>query len=47
MTEVISNKNWLQKGEVAGYFGEQPVDVAYTMENQRQAFVIKYFSTSG
>ncbi|MCX6266981.1 MAG: glycosyltransferase [Bacteroidetes bacterium] len=29
--EVISNKNWLQKGEVAGHFGEQPIDVAYTM----------------
>jgi glycosyltransferase involved in cell wall biosynthesis len=29
--EVISNKNWLQKGEVAGHFGEQPIDVAYTI----------------
>ena len=29
--EVISNKNWLQKGEVAGHFGEQPIDVAYTL----------------
>ena len=29
--EVISNKNWLQKGEVAGRFGEQPIDVAYTI----------------
>jgi glycosyltransferase involved in cell wall biosynthesis len=29
--EVISNKNWLQKGEEAGHFGEQPIDVAYTM----------------
>jgi len=29
--EVISNKNWLQKGQVAGLFGEQPVDVAYTI----------------
>lgn len=29
--EVISNKDWLQKGEVAGQFGEQPIDVAYTM----------------
>ena len=26
--EVISNKNWLQKGAVAGHFGEQPIDVA-------------------
>jgi glycosyltransferase involved in cell wall biosynthesis len=29
--EVISNKNWLQKGEGAGHFGEQPIDVAYTI----------------
>jgi len=29
--EVISNKNWLQKGEVPGHFGEQPIDVAYTV----------------
>lgn len=29
--EVISNKNWLQKGQVAGHFGEQPIDVAYTI----------------
>ncbi len=29
--EVISNKNWLQKGHVAGNFGEQPIDVAYTI----------------
>jgi hypothetical protein len=29
--EVISNKNWLQKGEIAGQFGEQPIDVAYTV----------------
>ncbi|MDP1622643.1 MAG: glycosyltransferase [Bacteroidales bacterium] len=29
--EVISNKNWLQKGQVAGRFGEQPIDVAYTI----------------
>jgi len=29
--EVISNKNWLQKGKVAGHFGEQPIDVAYTV----------------
>jgi len=29
--EVISNKNWLQKGEDSGQFGEQPIDVAYTM----------------
>ena len=29
--EVISNKNWLQKGQVAGHFGEQPIDVTYTI----------------
>lgn len=29
--EVISNKNWLQKGEVAGHYGEQAIDVAYTI----------------
>ena len=29
--EVISNKTWLQKGEEAGRFGEQPIDVAYTV----------------
>ncbi|MDD3320391.1 MAG: glycosyltransferase [Paludibacter sp.] len=29
--EVISNKGWLHKGEEAGKFGEQPIDVAYTI----------------
>ena len=29
--EVISNKTWLIKGEEAGRFGEQPIDVAYTV----------------
>jgi len=29
--EVISNKTWLQKGQIAGRFGEQPIDVAYTI----------------
>ena len=29
--EVISNKTWLQKGQEAGRFGEQPIDVAYTI----------------
>ena len=29
--EVISNKNWLHKGELAGHFGEQPIDVAYSI----------------
>jgi len=29
--EVISNKTWLHKGQEAGHFGEQPIDVAYTI----------------
>lgn len=29
--EVISNKKWLQKGQEAGHYGEQPIDVAYTI----------------
>jgi hypothetical protein len=29
--EVISNKNWLQKGQEPGRYGEQPIDVAYTI----------------
>jgi hypothetical protein len=29
--EVISNKNWLIKGQEPGHFGEQPIDVAYTI----------------
>jgi glycosyltransferase involved in cell wall biosynthesis len=29
--EVISNKQWLQKGDDLGKYGEQPVDVAYTI----------------
>ncbi len=29
--EVISNKQWLQKGQKAGHYGEQPIDVAYTV----------------
>jgi glycosyltransferase involved in cell wall biosynthesis len=29
--EVISNKNWFKKGNDAGEFGEQPIDVAYTI----------------
>jgi glycosyltransferase involved in cell wall biosynthesis len=29
--EVISNKNWLQRGQTPGHFGEQPIDVAYTI----------------
>jgi hypothetical protein len=29
--EVISNRKWLQKGEEAEQYGEQPIDVAYTL----------------
>ena len=29
--EVITNKNWLQRGQTAAHFGEQPIDVAYTI----------------
>ncbi len=36
--EVISNKHWLQKGEKAGKFGEQPIDVAYTIMTLSQFY---------
>ena len=46
--EVISNKNWLKKGGVAGHFGEQPIDVAYTIMTLSQFFDVfkedDYFS---
>ena len=29
--EVISNREWFLKGQKAGKFGEQPIDVAYTI----------------
>lgn len=29
--KVISNKTWLKKGETAAIYGEQPIDVAYTI----------------
>jgi hypothetical protein len=29
--EVISNRKWFKKGEIRGQFGEQPIDVAYTI----------------
>lgn len=29
--EVISNRGWLNKGEVPAKYGEQPIDVAYTI----------------
>ena len=29
--EVISNRKWFQKGQEHGHFGEQPIDVAYTI----------------
>jgi hypothetical protein len=29
--EVISNKSWLKRGKEPNHFGEQPIDVAYTI----------------
>jgi hypothetical protein len=29
--KLISNKSWLKKGKIAADFGEQPIDVAYTI----------------
>jgi hypothetical protein len=29
--KVISNRSWLQKGSVAAAYGEQPIDIAYTI----------------
>lgn len=29
--KVISNKSWLYKGEVLAQYGEQPIDIAYTI----------------
>jgi glycosyltransferase involved in cell wall biosynthesis len=29
--KVISNNGWMQKGETREFFGEQPIDVAYTV----------------
>lgn len=29
--KVISNNGWMRKGETPEYFGEQPIDVAYTV----------------
>jgi len=40
--EVISNKKWLLKGEKAGHFGEQPIDVAYTIMT-----LAKYYDVFG
>jgi glycosyltransferase involved in cell wall biosynthesis len=36
--EVISSKKWLKKGEEAGHFGEQPIDVAYTIMTLRKFY---------
>ena len=41
--EVISNKNWLQKGQIAGHYGEQPIDVAYTMMTLSQFYDVYHF----
>ena len=40
--EVISNKNWLQKGQKAGHFGEQPIDVAYTIMTLSKFYDVVY-----
>ena len=29
--EVVSNRSWLKKGQIPSHFGEQPIDVAYTI----------------
>ena len=29
--KVISNRSWMHKGEETAYYGEQPIDVAYTI----------------
>jgi len=29
--EVISNRSWLKRGQKSSHFGEQPIDVAYTI----------------
>jgi glycosyltransferase involved in cell wall biosynthesis len=29
--KVISNRSWLQKGSIAAAYGEQPIDIAYTI----------------
>jgi glycosyltransferase involved in cell wall biosynthesis len=29
--EVVSNRSWLKKGQLPSHYGEQPIDVAYTI----------------
>lgn len=45
--EVISNKNWLKRGNKAEQYGEQPIDVAYTIMTLSKFYDIfstkKYF----
>ncbi|MDP4282210.1 MAG: glycosyltransferase [Bacteroidota bacterium] len=36
--EVISNRKWLLKGQKAGHFGEQPIDVACTVMTLSQFY---------
>ncbi|MDP2723284.1 MAG: glycosyltransferase [Bacteroidales bacterium] len=38
--EVISNKNWLLRGHDAGQYGEQPIDVAYTIMTLSKFFEV-------
>ncbi len=47
--KVISNKSWMHKGKEAAHFGEQPIDVAYTIlalnlfyeTTQKQSYLTK------
>ena len=36
--QVISNRNWLQKGQKPESYGEQPIDVAYTIMTLRKFY---------
>jgi len=38
--EVISNKKWLMKGQKNGRFGEQPIDVAYTIMTLKKFYQV-------
>jgi glycosyltransferase involved in cell wall biosynthesis len=38
--EVISNKNWLLRGQDTGQYGEQPIDVAYTIMTLSKFFEV-------
>jgi uncharacterized protein YyaL (SSP411 family) len=38
--KVISNKSWLLKGKNTAHFGEQPIDVAYTILSLRKFYEV-------